>query len=497
VPAKWRTKVPLAERRRGDGRLVADFVGEMCRQTKDTIAGSVGESLALRKWQRDMMEGLFARRADGRRRFRRALIGVPRKNGKSAISSGVALAELFLTGPDGGEIYSCAADRDQARIVFGMAKRMVELEPELSAGCKLYRDAIECHHNGSVYRVLSAEAFTKEGLNPSLVIFDEVHAQPTDELWNVMSLASGSRLDPLLLGITTAGVRHDRFGEPTLCYRLWEHGRATIADPDLDPSFFFEWWSAPDRADYRDPKVWKAANPAYGDIVAVEDFEASVLSTPENEYRTKRLNQWVSSAQAWLPGGAWEALEVAGQPSDGDEVVLAFDGSRRNDSTALVGCRIGDPSLFVVDCWEKDTEDPDWRVPVPDVQRAVDEAFRRWDVRRMVCDPWGWDREISEWRETWGEEIVLDFPPNRQRMIPACRMFYEGVMEGFVKHDGSEVLARHLRNCVTKATAEGDYIVKEVKTRKIDAAVAAVMAFQQAVLLEDEPPVPGVYFAST
>lgn len=500
---RWLTPVPDSERAAGDGDLIAEFITRACRQTKDTIAGTVGEPLVLRPWQQDLMGALFARRGD-RRRFRRALIGLPRKNGKSALSSGVALAELFVTGPDGGEIFSCAADRDQARIVFGMAKQMVELHPDLRESCKVYRDAIERPDNGSVYRVLSSEAFTKEGLSPTLVIFDEVHAQPNDELWNVMSLAAGARREPLLLGITTAGVMTDRFGNPSLCHRLWEHGRRVTAGEVDDPSFFFAWWGAPDGADHRDPEVWRAANPGFDDIVDGEDFAAAVVSTPENEFRTKRLNQWVTSAEAWLPAGAWQALETGPQPDAGARVVLGFDGAYTDDSTALIGCTVPEdgevPRLFVVAVWESRDKPPGWTVPREEVSTVLDDAMRRWDVVEFAADPPKWESEMERWEERYGD-VVVRFPTfSRARMAPACNRLFAAVTEGRLSHDGSEVLERHLGNAVTKQTPEGHVIVKDSKSspRKIDAAVAAVVAHDRAVWHATNSPQYGdVWFAFT
>lgn len=498
---RWLTPVPDSERESGDGEWIANFVTAMCRQTKDTIAGSVGESLALRDWQRNLLSALFARRDDGQRRFRRALVGLPRKNGKSALSSGIALAELFDTGPDGGEIFSCAADRDQARIVFGMARQMVTMEPELEAMCKVYRDAIERTDNGSVYRVLSAEAYTKEGLSPSLTIFDEVHAQPNDELWNVMSLAAGARREPLLLGITTAGVMTDRLGNPTLCHRLFEHGRKVVSGEVEDPSFFFAWWGAPDKADHRDEDVWKLANPGFDDIVAAEDFAAAVVSTPENEFRTKRLNQWVTSTEAWLPTGAYEALDELPAPADGTSVVLGFDGSYTDDSTALIGCTVAEvPQLFVVEVWESAGKPPGWTVPRESVDAAVDAAMRRWNVVEFAADPPKWESEMERWEERYGEVVVRFDTFSRARMAPACNRFFAAVTEQNLTRDGSEVLARHLGNAVTKQTPQGTVIVKDSKSspRKIDAAVAAVIAHDRAVWhVTNGPQSSAVVFAFT
>jgi phage terminase large subunit-like protein len=459
----------------------------VCRQTKDTIAGGTGELISLRDWQSDLIGDLLAAGTDKRRLHRRALIGVPRKNGKSALSASIALADLFFTGPHGGEVYSCAADRDQARIVFGMAKRMVELEDGMADMAKVYRDAIEVPSTGSVYRVLSAEAFTKEGLNPSLTIFDEVHAQPNDELWNVMSLAGGSRVQPLLVGITTAGLITDRRGDPTLCHRLYDYGKRVAAGEVDDKSFFFRWWAAPDDADWQNPDVWAQANPGFDDIVAAEDFESSAKSTPENEYRTKRLNQWVTSKQVWLPEALWSALGVVDRPDDGARVVFGFDGSYSGDSTALIGCTVPDegelPVLWVEGLWERQAGDADdWRVPVDEVMATVADAMGRFQVAELACDPSLWRSELEQWEAMWGD-VVMRIPPTTARMAPACNRFYSAVADGMVTHDGDPVLARHLANAVTKVTPQGTTIVKDGKSspRKIDAAIAAVMAHDRAM----------------
>jgi phage terminase large subunit-like protein len=257
-PPALLTKVPAADRKRGDGDLVADFIEQMCPQVKDSIGGHAGEPLLMRPWQRELLSYLFARRPDGRYRHRTALVGLARKNGKSAIGSGIALHGLIM-GPRGGEVYSCAADRDQARIVFGSAKSMVENSPELAAITKTYRDAIEVPSTGSVYRVLSSEAFTKEGLSPTLVLYDELHAAPNDELWNVMSLAQAARVDSLTLGITTAGVKGDSTGQDSTCYRLYQYGEKVASGEVDDPSFFMAWWKSKDSDDHRLKDSWLSA----------------------------------------------------------------------------------------------------------------------------------------------------------------------------------------------------------------------------------------------
>ena len=330
------TPVPPADIKRGDGPLVTEFIEALCPQVKDSVGGRAGEPLVLRPWQRKLVDHLFARRNDRRLRAKVALVGLSRKNGKSALGSGIALYGLFM-GPRGGEVYSCAADRDQARIVFGMAKAMVEMSPDLAEQAKLYRDAIEIPSTGSVYRVLSSEAFTKEGLSPTMVVYDELHAAPNRELWDVMTLAQAARYDALTLAITTAGVRTDTTGQDSVAYGLYQYAQRVAAGEVEDPTFFAAWWQAEPDCDHRDPASWKIANPGFGDIQDPEDFESAVKRTPEAEFRTKRTNVFVSSQQAWLPHGEWAALPKSAPPDDGTPVVLGFDGSFNNDTTAIVG----------------------------------------------------------------------------------------------------------------------------------------------------------------
>lgn len=449
----------------------------------------------MRDWQGDLLADLLAEE-DGRLRHRRALIGMPRKNGKSSLLSALAMWALYC-GPEGGEVYSLAGDREQARITFDTARRMIELSPELSARSRVFRNAIEFSDIGSVWRVVSSDAPLKEGLSPTFVLVDEVHVIDQG-LWDVMSLAMGSRREPLMVGITTAGVKYDSTGGDSLCYRLFEYGKKIASGELDDPSFFFRWWGASDEADFRDPKVWKEANPGFDDIVAAEDFSSSALSTPENEFRTKRLNQWVSSHSAWLPQGAWDACGKARTVPDGAEVVLGFDGSYSGDSTALVAATCEDvPHLFVVEAWErKDSDDPNWRVDIAAVEQAIREACARWNVREVACDPYRWERSMQALEdEGWP---IVEWPTGSPaRMVPACAKFYDSVMEQRLTHDGDARLARHIDNCVLKTDGKGPRIVKEHKMspRKIDLAVCAVLAHDRATFAHEGPG--EVWFAFT
>jgi len=487
--------VAIADRKRGDGPLYTEFAEAVCRVTKDSVAAPAGELLHLRDWQKELLNHALARRPDGRMKHRVALIGMARKNGKSALAASMGLSALTLGG-NGSEIYSCAADRDQARIVFGTAKRMVELDPELSSMFTLYRDVIEYKDKGSVYRALSAEAYTKEGLNPSpIVIFDEVHAQPNRELWDVMSLAGGARSDSLLLGITTAGVKTQANGQDSLAYSLYQYGQKLVKGELVDPSFFFAWWEPKNpEADHRDKQLWIESNPGFADIVDAEDFESAVLRTPEAEFRTKRTNCFVSTATAWLPTGSWEALiDTERTPEQGEDVILAFDGAFSNDSTALIAWLLGGdkPHLMVVGIWERpDDAEQGWHVPVAEVEQTIIDTFRNsnFQTKEIVFDPARWQRTFMVLDEQ-GMPVV-SYPNSAERMVPATQKFYEAVVNQSFTHDGDERMARHITNCVTKQSSRGVMVAKASSKRKVDAAVAAIFGYDRATQpAEPKPPV--------
>lgn len=481
-PPRWLTPVPAEDVVRGEGELYADFGEAVCRVDKDSLASPAGELIVFRPWQKELLGHLLARRPDGRYRHRQALVGVARKNGKSGLAATIGIGGLVL-GPNGGEVYSCAADKQQAKVVFDTARRMVKMDPELSEILKVYRDVIECERTGSVYRALSAEAFTKEGLNPHLVVFDEVHAQPGRELWDVMALAMGARVEPLMVGITTAGVKYDSSGQDSLCYTLYQYGVRIASGEIDDPSFFMAWWEPQDpTADHRDPATWREANPGLGDLVDLEDLASAVLRTPENEFRTKRCNQWVSTSEAWLPAGTWEACKSERAIPPGTSVVLGFDGSFNGDCTALVAVEVSQNlHVEVVELWEKPVDDlGGWQVPIVEVEDAIRAACRKWQVIELACDPFRWARTYQI-LEAEGLPIV-EFPQSPQRMTPATTRFYEAVMNRSVTHDGDPRLARHIGNAVLKADSRGTRIYKEHRNsqRRIDLAVAAVMALDRA-----------------
>ncbi len=482
-PPLYLSPVPAADIRRGDGEAVCEFIEAFCTITKDGFAGRTGDPIVLRPWQRNLIRHLYARRPDGRLRHRTALIGMPRKNAKSALGSGLALDRLIFGG-SGIDVFSAAAEKEQARIIHGDVKTMIAARPELADLTEVLKDVINVPATNSTYRVLSAEAYSKEGLNISMAIVDELHAHPTDELWNVLTLGSAARLDPLVIAVTTAGVMRDSTGQDSICYRLYSHGIRVAAGEVEDPSFFFAWWGAPEGADYRDPAVWQAANPGYGDLIDPDDFASAVVRTREAEFRTKRLNQWVTSRDPWFPDGVWEArADPERVIAEGAKVVLGFDGSRNGDATALVVVSVEDPPhISVIGIWERPIDaPPEYQVPRAEVLDAIRAACRRFQVLEVACDVYLWQTEMQD-LDAEGLPIV-QINQGGAAMVNATQRFYEAVMTGGLTHSGDPGLARHVGNAVIRHTSAGAKLAKEAKDspRKIDAAVAAVMALDRAL----------------
>jgi phage terminase large subunit-like protein len=463
------TLMPSSAGSRAD--RVAYFIERFCKLSDGEF---YGQPLTLRAWQRELINGIYAEDENGRLKHRISYIGLPRKNGKSTLAAALAVHAL-VAGPHGAEVYSAAGDRTQARIVFREARDMVLASPDLRSRVTVFQHSLETPHNGGVYRALSADAKLQQGLNPSFVVFDEVHVQPNRHLWDALQLGMGTRPEGQMLGITTAG-----FDRQSLAWELYDHGKRILSGEADDERFYFRWWEPADSsADWRDPAVWEETNPAFGDFLLPEGFESDIRSgIPESEYRRYRLNQWTTTRDAWLPHGAWDACYDPRVVKAGEEVVLGFDGAWTEDSTAIIGCT-PDGHLFLVKVWEKPAGEPAWQTPTHEVDEAMREAVETYKVREIACDPHQWREQLARWAE-WGWPVV-EWPTNAvARMVPACSEFYRAVMEKRLTHDGNPTLARHIANAVIKEDRFGRRIVKDRASQKIDAAVAAVIAYDRA-----------------
>lgn len=318
-----------------------------------------GKPFKLAGWQQAIVGQLFGQlNQDGTRQFRTALIELPRKNGKTQLAAALALYLLLADGEPGAEVYSAAADKDQARLVFGEAKRMLQSSPVLAPRAQVFRDVIFVPETQSIYRALSSDAPTKHGLNPHGVIVDELHAHQNRELWDVLTTAQGTRVQPLTVAITTAG--YDR---TSVCFDLHEYARKVRAGIVHDPTFYSAYWGAPDEADWTSRDVWKAANPALGDFLSLTFLEqefrqASELPARQNAFRQLYLNQWVSQSQRWIDLPLWDANGKHAH------VVSAETMAGRQAYGGLDLASVSDMCAWVME------------FPCEDTEGAVDDYFR-------------------------------------------------------------------------------------------------------------------------
>lgn len=270
------------------------------------------QSFNLRPWQVKILKQLFTTQKDGRRRYRTCLLMLPRKNGKTELAAALAIYFLLFDGEIGGEVYSAASDKDQAALVFNVAAQMIRNDAELDAQCEIIDSQKRIVHrrSGSFYRAISAEAYSKHGFNASVVIYDELHAAQTRELWDVLSTSQGARAQPMMIAITTAG--YDRH---SILWELYTHAKKVLERPTIDPTFLPILYEAPIDADWTDEKVWKQANPALGDFRSLEEMRiaaarAKEIPAQENTFRRLYLDQWTEQAARWIQMAAWDACNM-------------------------------------------------------------------------------------------------------------------------------------------------------------------------------------------
>jgi phage terminase large subunit-like protein len=285
---------------------------EILNKLTHTKGPFAGQPFNLRPWQVKIIRKLFTTQKDGRRQYRTCLLMLPRKNGKSELCAALAIYFLLFDGEIGAEVYSAAADKDQAALVFNVAAQMIRNDAELLAQCEIIDSQKRIVHrrSGSFYRAISAEAYSKHGFNASVVIYDELHAAQTRELWDVLSTSQGARSQPLMMAITTAG--YDRH---SILWELYAHARKVAEHPALDPTFLPILFEAPIDADWTDEKVWRKANPALGDFRSFEEMRiacdrAQEIPAQENTFRRLYLNQWTEQAARWIALTAWDACQV-------------------------------------------------------------------------------------------------------------------------------------------------------------------------------------------
>jgi phage terminase large subunit-like protein len=287
------------------GERVVKFFRDYLVHIKGELGGKPIDPM---DWEQErILRPLFGwKRWDGTRRYRQAWIEVPRKNDKTTLAAGISLYLTFADGEPGAEVYAAAADKDQAKICFGIACNMVVSSPALASRCEVLRDAIVIAATFSRYAALSSDAFTKHGLNAHGIVVDEVHAQKTRDLIDTLHTSTGSRRQPLEVYITTAG-----FDRHSIAYELHEHALRVLEDPTRDEALLVVIYAAHPTDDWKDPKTWEKANPGLGrskkwDYMRAECNRAIQIPSYENTFKRLDLNIWTEQSSRWLPMDKWD-----------------------------------------------------------------------------------------------------------------------------------------------------------------------------------------------
>lgn len=483
---------------------------------------SAGKPFKLLPWQRDrIIRPLFGwkRKKDGLRRYRVAYVEVPKKNGKSALASGIAAYLLFAEGEPGGEVYSAAGSRSQASIVFDVASRMIRASSKLKKRCEIYRRSILAKETGSVYRVLSADADLQEGINPSGIIFDEVHVQRNRQLWDTLHTARAAREQPLTVAITTAGRSHE-----SICWELHRYAERVNAGIVDDPEFLGVIFAADEKDDWTDPVIWRKANPSLGETIAEEYIAKECKKAQEtpgyqSSFRRLHLNQWTQAAKRAINLAKWDLcaspLDIAalkGAPCFG-----GLDLASTTDISALV-------YIFPVQVEGRSPTGevvqntifrllPRFWIPEETMQErsrqdgvqydswvtqgfitatpgnVVDYAFIReqilrdaetFSVKEVAYDPWNASHIVQELQD--GGVFMVPFRQGYASMNAPTKELIKLILSKQLQHDGSPVMRWMMDNLALAEDPAGNMKPDRKRScEKIDGVVATVMALDRAV----------------
>lgn len=460
-----------------------------------------GQPLKLSSWQADtIIRPLFGwKRPDGTRRYRTAYIEIPRKAGKTTLAAGIGLYLLTADGEPGAEIYSAAADRDQAAIAFEIAREMVSASPALRKRVQGFKRSLTFPSAASSYKVLSAEAYTKHGLNAHGIIFDELHAQPNRDLWDVLTTSTGARRQPLTVAITTAG--HDRH---SICWQLHEHAIRVRDGVVKDDSFLPVIFAADPADDWKSPETWRKAHPGLGvsvreDYLREECERAQALPSYENTFRRLLLNQWTEQDERWLSLSAWDACQEDTPDLGGCECYAALDLSSTTDITALVlAFPIGGmvhllPFFWVprdgiskrtrrdrvpYDVWVKEGLMDATEGAVIDydvIRQRINVLAERFNIKEIAIDRWN-ATQLATQLTGDGFQVVA-FGQGFASMAAPCQELEKRVLGKTLNHGGNPVMRWMATNVAIETDAAGNMKPSKAKsTERIDGIVAALMA---------------------
>tara|TARA_R100001440_G_scaffold28265_2_gene45860 strand:- start:1515 stop:3098 length:1584 start_codon:yes stop_codon:yes gene_type:complete len=489
-------------------KRACDFIETFCKHTKGSLAG---EKFILEDWQREIIEAIFGWKSKKTklRKFRQCFIFIPRKNGKTTMMVGIALYMLFSDGEKGAEIVSAAADKEQARLSFSIAKQMVLQEPNLIKRAGTYRDSITYDKVGSYYKVISADADTKHGLNLSCCLLDEIHSHKNRDLYDVLLTSMGARKEPLMLGITTAGAGHQK---DHISKELYDYSKKLIEGVIKDESFLAVVYEADKDDDIFSEEVWKKSNPGYGSIITEEYMKQQSVKAKnepsyENTFRRLHLNQWVANETKWISDEKWMMCdgEIDTKNLRGKPCYAGLDLASTRDITCLALLFPDDEDGYDIinysfipeenakkrserdkvnyDKWHREGHIIYTPGDVCDynfIKQKIRDLSEEYDICMIGFDRWNASQIVIDLVEEGCPMIPVG--QGFKTMSPATKEFETLVLSGKIRHAGNPVLRWMMSNVVLTFDPAGNVKPNKAKSNeKIDGIVACIMALSEAM----------------
>ncbi|HEM6145876.1 TPA: terminase large subunit [Streptococcus suis] len=494
-------------------KVKADRAVTFINNLSHTKGKWAGKRFDLLPWQEQIVRDLFGIvKEDGNRQFLTAYIEIPKKNGKSELAAAIALYLLYADNEASAEVYGAACDRNQASIVFDVAKQMVQMSRPLEKRSKIMgaTKRIVNYSNAGFYQVLSAETGTKHGLNVSGLVFDEIHAQPNRHLYDVLTKGSGdAREQPLFFIITTAGTDRN-----SICYELHTKALDILNGRKKDTSFYPVVYGLSDEDDWNDEANWRRANPSLGHTIGIDRVREAyqqALDNPaeENVFKQLRLNMWTSSSVAWIPEHVYAKGNdpIQYESLKGRSCYAGLDLSSTSDITALVLVfppRFEEENYIVLpyfwlpedtlelrcrrdhvlyDVWErqgyiKTTEGN--VVHYGFIEKFIEDLSEIYHIKEIAYDRWNATQMVQN-LEGMGLTMV-PFGQGYKDMSPPSKELYKLMMEGKIQHGGHPVLKWMGQNVVMRQDPAGNIKPdKEKSVEKIDGIVALIMGLDRCI----------------
>lgn len=465
------------------------------------------ELLVLEPWQSWVVGTAFGWYGpDGTRRFRTTYVEVARKNAKSTVAAGVGLYMFTKDGEAGAEVYSAATTRDQAKIVFGVGRSMTRSTPDLQDiyGIEVNKHSLFIEETDSKFEALSAEGSSLDGLNIHCAVVDELHAHKTRAVFDVLETATGSRLQPMLFLITTAGF--DRSG---ICYEQRTYVTKILDGVIEDDTYFGAIYTLDDEDDWTDPVVWPKANPNYGVSVYETDMQrlarkAQEMASATNNFLTKRLNRWVNADVAWMDMRAWDRQankDLALEQFAGEKCYIALDLSTKVDLAAMNfvfprpdGQYITFTKFYLPEDtieeshnsqytgWERSgyiKTTPGNTIDYDIIEDDLREAQSLFDIQEIPYDPFQ-ATQLSGHMVAEGLPMV-EVRPTVLNFSEPMKEVEAMTLDGRLTHDGNPVMTWMISNVVAKLDNKDNiYPRKERPENKIDGPVALIMNLGRA-----------------